>query len=186
MSKHLVEFRKLLAEKMNAKVPIQTEWVKVSEVDWKEKTMVAIGENNGLEYFDVLLGLGSLNIKPKLESLALVGSIHNGEACFMISCEEIEEIELIDKTGFKVSLNSGLMLINGDGYGGIVNAKELKTQVDKNTLILEKMQSVFQSWIPVPNDGGASLKTMVDQFVALQRADLSSIENLKIKHGNGE
>lgn len=185
MSKHLIEFKKILTEKMTAKVPIQTEWVKVTSVDWEDKTMVAIGQDNGLEYFDVLLGLGSLNIRPKVESLALVGSIHNGEACFMISCEEIEELELTDKTGFKVSLNNGLLAVNGDEYGGIVNAKELKTQLDKNTLILEKIQTVFNSWVAVPNDGGASLKTLASQFVSLERSDLSGIENATIKHGNG-
>ncbi|MEO6176938.1 MAG: hypothetical protein ABIP27_17425 [Flavobacterium circumlabens] len=183
--KALTEFKNLMHEKMQQKVPIQTEWVKVSSVDWEDKTMVAIGEDNGLEYFDVVLGLGSINIRPKVESLALVGSIHNGEACFMISCEEIEEIELIDKTGFKVSLNDGLLLLNGDQFGGIVNAKELKTQVDKNTEILNKIQSVFKSWVPTPNDGGASLKTLVTEFVNLPLTDLGNIQNDKIKHGNG-
>lgn len=185
MSKHLVEFRKLLTEKMKAKVPIQTEWVTVKEVDWEEKTMMAIGENNALEYFDVLLGLGAVNTKPKIGSLALVGAIHNGEACFMISCEEMEGFELTDQSGFKVSLNDGLLLINGEEFGGIVNAKELKKQVDKNTLILENIQNVFSSWTPVPNDGGASLKGLVTSFVSLQRADLANIENTTIKHGNG-
>ena len=93
MGKELTELKKLLTDKMKSKVPIQSERVKVSSVDWEDKTMIAIGENNGLEYFDVVLGLGSFNIRPKLESLALVGSIQNGEGCFMIFCEEIEEIE---------------------------------------------------------------------------------------------
>lgn len=183
--KKLTEFKNLLTDKMKSHVPMQTEWVKVSEVDWEEKTMTAIGENNALEYFDVVLGLGAINVKPKIGTLALVGAIHNGEACFMISCEEIEEIELIDQSGFKVNLNDGLLLINGEEFGGIVNAKELKKQVDKNTLILEKMQTAFTNWIPVPNDGGASLKGLVASFVSLQRADLSDIENTTIKHGKG-
>lgn len=183
--KKLIEFKNLLTDKMKSHVPMQTEWVKVSEVDWEEKTMTAIGENNGLEYFDVLLGLGAMNVKPKIGSLALVGAIHNGEACFMISCEEIEEFELIDQSGFKVNLNNGLLLINGEEFGGIVNAKELKVQVDKNTLILEKMQTAFENWTPVPNDGGAGLKVLVTSFVSLQRADLSGIENTTIKHGKG-
>lgn len=185
MSKHLIEFRKLLTEKMKAKVPIQTEWVKVKEVDWEEKTMTAIGENNGLEYFDVLLGLGSVNVKPKIGSLALVGAIHNGEACFMISCEEMEGFELTDQSGFKFDLNNGLLLINGENCGGIVNAKELKTQVDKNTLILQNIQNVFNSWVPVPSDGGASLKALVAAFISLETANLENIENTTIKHGNG-
>jgi hypothetical protein len=170
---------------MKSHVPLQTEWVKVKEVDWEEKTMTAIGESNALEYYDVLLGLGSVNVKPKVGSLALVGAIHNGEACFMISCEEIEEIELVDKSGFKVSLNDGLLKINGENLGGIVDAKELKTQLDKNTLILQNIQNVFNSWTPVPNDGGASLKALVTAFITLQRANLGNIENPKIKHGNG-
>lgn len=183
--KALTEFKNLMHEKMQQKVPIQTEWVKVSSVDWEDKTMVAIGEDNGLEYFDVILGLGSVNIRPKVDCLALVGSIHNGEACFVISCEEIEEIEMIDKSGFKVSLNDGLLLLNGDSFGGIVNAKELKTQVDKNTEILKQLQTVFKSWVPVPNDGGASLKALVTAFVDLPLTDLGNIQNSKIKHGNG-
>lgn len=185
MKDKLTEFKKLLTDKMTAKVPIQTEWVQVKTVDWEDKTMTAIGQNNDLEYFDVLLGLGSINIRPKIESLALVGSIHNGEACFMISCEEIEEMEFIDKSGFKFNLNNGLLLINGDEFGGIVNAKELKSQVDKNTLILQNIQEVFNSWTPVPNDGGASLKALASSFIGLDRTDLSEIENTTIKHGNG-
>lgn len=185
MTKVLAEFKNLMTEKMRSKVPIQTEWVKVLSVDWEEKTMIAIGQNNGLEYYDVLLGLGAYNVRPKLETLALVGAIHNGEACFMISCEEIEEIELIDQSGFKVSLNDGLLKINGENCGGIVNAKELKTQLDKNTLILQNIQTVFTNWMPVPNDGGASLKALVTAFTTLQRMDLGNIENSKIKHGNG-
>lgn len=185
MSKHLVEFRKLLTEKMKTKVPIQTEWVKVESVDWDEKTMTAIGENNGLEYFDVLLGLGAVNTKPKIGSLALVGAIHNGEACFMISCEEMEGFELTDQSGFKVALNDGLLLINGEEFGGIVNAKELKAQVDKNTLILENIKNAFGSWVSVPNDGGAALKALSNAFVSLETADLANIENITIKHGNG-
>ncbi|MEO8236410.1 MAG: hypothetical protein ABI549_13415 [Flavobacterium sp.] len=185
MSKGLLEFKKLLSNKISSKIPVQTEWVKVSEIDWDNKTMTAIGELNGLEYHDVVLGIGSFNIKPKLDSLALVGAIHNGEACFMLLCEEIEVIEIIDQSGFKFILNDGLMTINGQELGGLVDAKELKLQLDKNTLILEKIQFAFQNWVPVPNDGGASLKTASSVFIALQKANLSNIENQTIKHGKG-
>lgn len=185
MSTKLLEFKKLLANKIHSKIPVQTEWVKVSEIDWDNKTMTAIGELNNLEYHDVVLGIGSFNIKPKIGTIALVGAIHNGEACFMILCEEIEEIEIIDQSGFKFSLNDGLMKINGDEFGGIVDAKELKTQLDKNTLIIEKIQMAFQNWTPVANDGGASLKTASSIFVGLAKSNFSNIENQTIKHGKG-
>lgn len=185
MSERLIEFKNLLTNKIKSKIPTQTEWVKVESINWEERTMVAIGEQNGLEYHDVVLGLGSVDVKPKIGSYALIGSINNGEACYMIAAEEIEAFEVVDQTGFKWSLNNGQMTINGENLGGIVNAIELKTQLDKNTLILEKIQSVFSSWNPVSNDGGAALKALVNQFTGLSRSNLSSIQNTKIKHGNG-
>lgn len=185
MSKKLLEFKSLLTDKIKSKIPTQTEWVKVDSVNWTERTMVAIGEQNGLEYHDVVLGLGSVDVKPKVGSYALIGSINNGEACYMIAAEEIEAFEVVDQTGFKWSLNDGQMTINGDSFGGIVNAVELKNQLDKNTLILQNIQEVFTNWVPVANDGGASLKSLVTAFVSLQRSNFSNIQNSKIKHGNG-
>lgn len=185
MSEKLREFKKLLGQKMDDKIPVQTEWVKVQSINTEENTMVAIGEQNGLEYHDVLLGLGSVVIVPKVGSLAIVGSIHNGEACYLIYAEEIDGYIITDSTGFKLSLNNGLMTINGEEFGGIVNAIELKQQLDKNTLILQKIQEAFANWITVPNDGGAALKGLSSTFSGLNRADLSQIQNNKIKHGNG-
>ena len=185
MSKKLIEFKKLLTQKIGSKIPIQTEWVVVNSINLDENTMVGISEQNDLEYHDIVLGLGSFNIYPKIGSYALIGSINNSAACYMIYAEEIEGFEFVDKTAFKFSLNNGLMTINGDNLGGIVDAIELKSQCDKNTLILEKIQTVFQNWTPVSNDGGAALKALVSSFVELERTDLSNIQNEKIKHGNG-
>lgn len=179
----LAEFKKLLQQKAKEQVPIQTEWVKVKSVDWDEKTMVAVGELNGLDYDEVLLGLGSHYRKPVVGSLATIGIIGNSAACFMIDCEEVEQIEITDKSGFKWVLNNGQLTINGDGFGGIVKAPELKTQVDKNTAILEAIQNAFSSWTPIPKDGGAALKSQVASIPSMQRADLGGIENGKIKHG---
>lgn len=107
----LTEFKKLLQRGAKAQVPIQTEWVKVKSVNWEEKTMVAIGEMNGLDYDDVLLGLGHHYRKPVVGSLATIGIIDNSAACFMIDAEEVEEVEITDKSGFKMVLNGGKVLI---------------------------------------------------------------------------
>lgn len=183
MSGALTEFARLLKEKAKSQVPVQTEWVTVTAVDWEAKSMTATGNENDLEYFDIDLGLGSVCKRPVIGTTALVGTIHNGSACYMIDCEEFTEILITDKTGFKILLKDGLLTLNGDSLGGIVKADELKAQVDKNTLILQKMQEVFDTWAPVSQDGGAALKAMVTQFTNLQRADLSNIKNDKIKHG---
>jgi hypothetical protein len=182
--KNITKFGKLLTEKTKALIDVQTHWCIVESVDWTEKTMIATGLTDDLDFHDVNLGIGAIHTKPSLKSKCLIGIINNNPAdAFLIESEQIDEIEIIDKSGFKIHLNNGKMTINGNKFGGLVDAKELKKQVDKNTLILKQIQSVFQSWVPVPNDGGASLKALVTGFIAMQTADLSNIENKNIQHG---
>lgn len=177
------EFNELLSQRIKELIPTQTVWVTVKEVDWDEKTMTAVGVTDNLEYYDVLLGLQSEFKKPVVGSRCLIGIIENKDNSFLLYATEIEEHLITDKTGFKIHLKNGELQLNGDSFSGLVKAPELKEQLDKNTLILEKIQDVFNDWVPIPNDGGAALKSLVTQFTTLERADLSNIENEKIKHG---
>ncbi|QQV91586.1 hypothetical protein Peternella1_50 [Winogradskyella phage Peternella_1] len=179
-------FGGLMDSLMKGNAKIQTHYAYVTEVDWEAKTATVKGLLDDLEFYDVLLGLGASFVKPAIDSKCLIGVILNNEAqTFLISATEIEAFEMVDKTGFKCCLNDGKLTLNGEDFEGIVKAPELKTQIDKNTLILQKIQEVFNSWVPSPQDGGTALKTMVAQFISLPRADLSDIKNDKIKHGNG-
>lgn len=181
---NITELGKVLNERTKKMIDVQTHWCNVKSVDWDNKLMIATGLVDDLDFFDVNLGVGSVFKKPKLQTKCLIGIINNNIAdAFLIDCDEIEELEITDKTGFKISLNNGLLKINGDVLGGIVKAKELKTQLDKNTLILQKIQEAFTNWVPVPQDGAAALKSLSSQFISLNRSDLSNIENNKIKHG---
>lgn len=181
---NIIEFGQLLNKNTKKNIDVQTHWVTAKSIDWESKTMTATGVVDDLDWFNVLLGIGSTFKRPGVGSKCLIGIVNNNAAAsFLIDCEVVEEIEITDKTGFKFSLNNGLLKINGDDFGGIVKADELKTQVDKNTLILETIQTVFSNWIPVPEDGGAALKALVTAFTSLSRADLTNIKNDKIKHG---
>ncbi|MBV7268367.1 hypothetical protein [Winogradskyella luteola] len=184
--REIEEFGSLLNKAIKGEAKIQTHYAKVESVDWNNRTMVVKDLIDDLEFFDVILGLGSVNIKPVLGTLCLIGVILNNDAqTFLISANEIEGIEIIDKTGFKAYLNNGKLTLNGENYEGIVKAPELKLQIDKNTKILQMIQQVFSSWVTSPNDGGAALKGLSGQFTSLQRADLANIKNETIKHGNG-
>lgn len=161
-------------------------WAKVTKVDWDAKTMDCMGVEDELEYFDVLLGLGSEYRKPAKNSLVLIGSINNNDASMqLIHASKIEEWELQDIQGFKISLKDGKLTLNGESLGGLVDAKEVKSQVEKNSKLLEKIQSVFSNWTPVAQDGGSALKVASSQFLGMETADMSNIENPKILHGNG-
>ena len=100
----LDKLKQTLSELQKNNTPTQTVWVEVKEVDWEEKTMTVLGIDDDLEYYDVLLGLGSVDVKPKVGSNCLIGFINNSETLpFLIMAEVIEEIDV--KTQFKVQLN---------------------------------------------------------------------------------
>lgn len=108
MSEKLNEYKELLHNQQKRQIPVQTEWATVKEIDWDDKTMTCIGQNNELEYFDILLGLGSIFKKPKIGSTVLIGSIDNSEESFMLDCEEFDEMIFTSgETEFT---------INQDGY----------------------------------------------------------------------
>jgi hypothetical protein len=150
--------------------PANTVWVTVKSVDWDKKVMDVVSVMDGLEYFDVVLGLGSYLPKPKVGTKCIIGILEGNEAAtFLIHADEVDQVNL-----------------NGEELGGLVDAKELKKQVDKNTEALDKVINLLTTWVPAPQDGG--LKLSIDakaKLIGLQLADLSKIENKVIKHGNG-
>jgi hypothetical protein len=177
-------FAKELAKKRDESQPMILRRVIAKEIDWDAKTMTATDLIDDLDHYDIRLGIGYQFTRPALGSLCLVAIIGKSDVdTILMDAVEVEEIEITDKTGFKWHLNEGKLAINGDAFKGIVKAPELKAQIDKNTAILNALQQAFQSWVVVPNDGGAALKTAVAAIPAMQRADLANIENENITHG---
>ncbi|MCB9245980.1 MAG: hypothetical protein H6606_06070 [Flavobacteriales bacterium] len=121
---------------------------------------------------------------PKVGSTILcleIGTRTEGElVCIMSHDPEVVAIQIGD---ISLDVDANGVMINGDQLGGLVKAGELKEQVGKNTALLERIKEVFFAWSPVPSDGGMALKAMSTQFTNLPTADLSDIENKKVKHG---
>ena len=106
----LDKLKKTLSELQALKTPIQTVLVEVKEVDWGERTMTVIGIDDELEYYDVLLGLGSVNVKPKVGSNCLIGFINNSETLpFLIMAEVVEEID-VKSEHCQLKVNDGFLL----------------------------------------------------------------------------
>lgn len=103
----LEEFNRLLGQRIRELIPIQTTWATVKSVKWDTKTMTATGLNDDLDYFDVLLGIGSQARKPKVGTKCLIGIIGNSANAFLIEADELEEIY------FKV--NQSELTIKPDG-----------------------------------------------------------------------
>lgn len=98
------KLKQAINEKIKSFANVQTIWVEADEIDWENKTMTAIGVADDLPYYDVLLGLESLVIKPKKGSTCLIGLIENDSTKpFLIWANELESYEIkVEDTEFKI------------------------------------------------------------------------------------
>lgn len=114
LTDEIAQFKKNMNAMAAGHVKVQTVWARVKSVDWDEKKMVATGVRDDLDYDDVLLGLGNVYTKPKVDTICLLGIIENQEAhTFLISADEVDEtittvgqsILTVTPEGFKIERN---------------------------------------------------------------------------------
>lgn len=110
MSQELDELKQTLSELMKKSIPVQTVWVEVDEVNWEDRTMTAIGVDDEVLYFNILLGLGSYDVKPKKGSSCLIGTIDNNDTTpFLIMASEVEEIDF-NVDNCQLNISNGFLL----------------------------------------------------------------------------
>jgi hypothetical protein len=127
-------------------------------------------------------GYGVIPI-PELNSDVIVSIIGNNENhCYVSIVGKVKKY-LIKLENATIVLSSEGVIINGDGFGGIVKVNELRSDLAKITTLLKSIQETFQSWIPVAGDGGAALKAAASSFISNPIPDFSTIENERVKHG---
>jgi len=95
-------------------------WATVQSVDKDAKTAVCKDLTTDLEYYDVLLGLGSIIPVPAKNTTVLLGlTSAGGEASFIVLADEIEEVTvkigtqqvIIDKDNVSINANQGKLEI---------------------------------------------------------------------------
>lgn len=185
LNDEIQKFKKNLRKLAQSQVMVQTSWVKVKSVDWDKKTMVATGIIDGLDYHDVLLGLGSEYIKPKVGTLCKIGKVENKDAASYVISTEEAELMLLD------SLE---IILNGGENGGLIIIAELVNRINILEKDNNKLKQAFVSWTFVAQDGGAALRTAVVGAPAgpavpgswaadtLTETKTEDIENPKVKH----
>lgn len=166
----VAKLRQLLKRDMDTRVPVQTVWATCKRVDMVEGTMDA--ERDGLEYNDVLIGLGGDKLAPMAGCRVLLGLVQNQPtATFLLYAEETEQRH-----------------INGDAYGGIPRADEITSRLNSIEQDLNALKVAFSSWAPIggpTTDGGAGLKTLAASWFAQQLVTTTSqqLQNPKVSHG---
>jgi hypothetical protein len=122
---------------------------------------------------------------PAQDSLVLCAKFDQDES-FILSVFEIESVLWLVGEAFKMSIdNQGNAVFNDGQNQGLVIAPELKVQVDKNTAILDAIKIVLEGVsIPEPGNGAPSALQAALKIATQgkETADLSNIQNTKIKH----
>ncbi|MBL8002398.1 MAG: hypothetical protein JNL05_10590 [Flavobacteriales bacterium] len=161
------KLREVLMSQIRAHVPVQTVYATVQEVQVEAGTCTCVRQ--GVEYFDVLLGLGQDLVVPAVGSKVLLGLVENKRpATFLIMAEAIEELRL-----------------NGNAYGGLVMVQGLQQKLNILEQQFNQLKQLVGSWVPVPNDGGASLKVQLATWSGQQLTPTSQVDlaNPRVTHG---
>lgn len=180
------ELRNILFDQQKNAFTIQVEWVKCKSVDWDKKTMTAIGLNDDLEFFDVLLGVGMVYTKPKPDTKCLIGMIENkASQAFLITCDQVDEILLQTTEGkLKLQIDGDTWKWNDGNNEGIVKVVPLTDDLNAIKNDINQLKQLFGSWVVVPQDGGQALKTILATWIGsqLQQSNKNNLQNSKIKH----
>ena len=84
----------------------------------------------------------------------------------------------------KIEATCDSIELNGGDNGGLVNVKDLTDKLNNLEKDINKLKQVFTAWTPVPQDGGAMLKSGITTWATQQlvQTQVSDIEDDKITH----
>lgn len=118
-----------------------------------------------------------LLIIPKVGSTVLIARIEGKiESPVLISYTDIQKINIVTED---------ILQLNGDSLGGLVRSDRVKQDIDSIKQELNDLKILFNSWVPVPQDGGAALKASLASWAQpLQMQQATYYESEKVKHGS--
>lgn len=141
---------------------------------------VSIGDStNSATYFNVPLRVLT-NQQASIVEIPKIGT--NCIICFIQGnlgrpkLFEIHESETI-------YINCNDIIYHGGKLGGMVKVDDLVSKLNAIEQDLNNLKTIFSTWSPIPNDGGAALKSTASNWFGqqLKTTQNSDLENTKIK-----
>lgn len=110
----------------------------------------------------------------------------NENNLYLISAEDVKEYVIKVAGGAEIRVGqNGITSINGEQYGGLVVAQELRTELAKVNTYLTTLRSAIQAAPVSPGDGGAAFKaSLASALSSMQIPTYTNIESTKTKHGS--
>lgn len=158
----LDKFGQLFGNRLNGAKKATLRWVTATAVNWGEQTMTA-EDGDGLEFFNVLLGVGTMSVKPVIGTDCLIAIVEGDEAtAFLLYAD-----------------NADLIEFNGGENGGLVKLMPLAEWMQKVSSDLQTLKTLLQA-SPVAGNGAPLAIVFNPQSPAvIQQTDF---ENEKITH----
>ena len=165
----LNQFSLLFKHHLKGSMKATLRWVTATAVDWDNKTMTAT-DSDELPYYDVLLGVGMMAIKPTKDTDCLIAIVEGDEAtAFLLYANKADLVEW-----------------NGGVNGGLTNTPELKTQLDKLTARVDAILDAINSpsVVATPQDGGTAMLALIRTELAkiTDKEKFDKIEDILITH----
>ncbi len=171
----LDKFGQLFKQRLSDNQKATLRWVSPTAIDWESKTMTA-EDGDGLEFFDVLLGVGTTAVKPVVGCDCLIAIVEGDEAtAFMLFADEAEELII---NAEKMQLSADLIQYNEGENGGLVKVEPMTAWMKKVASDLQTLKKVLATKAVAGN--GAPLGIVFNpQTTSPAKSDF---ENEKIKH----
>lgn len=155
----LDRFGQLFKQHLNGSMKASLRWVEATEIDWETQTMTAV-DGDGLEFFNVLLGVGMTAVKPVVGTDCLIAIVEGDEStAFLLFADEAELIQF-----------------NGGENGGLIKITPTIAWMQKVSADLQTLKTLLQA-SPVVGNGNPLGIVFNPQTPAPDRSDF---ENEKI------
>jgi hypothetical protein len=159
----------------------------IIEIDETARTCDVKPLNGDAEIFGVRLQSESNStdgfvIIPTKNSVGIVTFINRTTGILSV-CNKIDKVIL--KSEIEINIDCEKITFNGGSNDGLIKINDLITKLNAVENDLNDLKTIFSAtWVPVPQDGGASLKTASASWAGatITPTQKSDIENDKIKH----
>ena len=124
-------------------------------------------------------------VTPKAGSRVLAADMSGGSYrdLVVLSYSEIEKVEVvIEQTTCTIDKDG--IVMNGGNNGGLVNIDDLVAHINAIEDDINNLKTALSGWMPVPQDGGAALKTAIATWFVqpIAKTQKSDFEDTKITH----
>lgn len=149
----------------------------VTAVDTQNYTCDVVTDDEdelpGVLYKSAECGVVDVVFEPAINSRVLIMQLADSDEWVVLKCGAVSNI----------FINAPQINFNNGSLGGLVKVADLVSKINVLENDINAIKTVFKSWVIVPSDGGAALKTLAATWAnaTLTKTVKADLENTKIK-----